>query len=79
MSNVKIELDHVGMNALLHDPGIQAELLRQGHAIQSRAGQNYTVKAVNMPSRSIVRVSAENAEGVRDNLGNNTLLKAVGK
>ncbi len=79
MSNIKIELDHAGMNTLLHDPSVQAELLRQGHAIQSRAGQNYTVKAVNMPSRSIVRVSAANAEGVRDNLRNNTLLKAVGK
>ena len=79
MSKVEIELDHDGMNALLHSPEIQAELMRHGKAIQSRAGANFKAVAVNMPSRSIVRVSAANADGVRDNLNNNTLLKAVGK
>lgn len=79
MSKVRIELNHGGMDALLHSDEIQTELLRQGQTVQRRAGDNYQAKAVHLSSRCIVRVSAKNAKGVKDNLENNTLLKAVGK
>lgn len=79
MSKLRIELNHEGMDTLLHSTEIQTELLKQGQAVQRRAGDNYQATALSLPSRCIVRVSAKNAKGVKDNLENNTLLKAVGK
>ena len=37
MARPKIILDHRGMNALLHDPGVQKELERRGEKVAAQA------------------------------------------
>ena len=74
---VKIEMNKAGMNELLHSPGIESALMKAGQTVQSRAGDNFGAFAVRMPSRSIVRVSAVNREGVKENRDTNVLLKSL--
>lgn len=48
-----------------------------GKTVQGRAGNNFRTFAFRMPSRSVVRVSAINAEGKKENADNNVLLKSL--
>lgn len=77
MSKVKIVLNSSGIRELLHSPGIEASLLSAGEKVQGRAGGNFGTRLVKMPTRSIVRVSAVNRDGVKENVDNNTLLKSL--
>lgn len=84
MSNVRIVLNRSGVKELLNSAEIQGYLNELGDAHQGRAnamsltpGAKYHAVAVKTPGRGIVRVSAANRAGVRDNLENNTLIKAM--
>lgn len=77
MSNVKVELNSAGIRELLHSTGIQSALMRVGQTVQGRAGANFGVTAVDMPTRSIVRVSAINREGMKENSEDNVLVKSL--
>ena len=84
MSNVRIVVNHTGVKELLNSVEIQGELMERGQSIASVAnsikqlpGARYHAVAVKTPGRGIVRASAANAEGVRDNWKNNTLIKAM--
>lgn len=84
MSKARIVLNGSGILALLNSSEIQGYLNELGDAHQGRAnamsltpGAKYHAVAVKTPGRGIVRVSAANQAGVRDNLKNNTLLKAM--
>nr|DAL58943.1 MAG TPA_asm: type I neck protein [Caudoviricetes sp.] len=84
MSKTRIVLDSAGVMALLNSAEIQGKLMELGDVMQSRAngmastpGAEYHAVAVKTPGRGIVRVSAANRAGVRDNLNNNTLIKAM--
>lgn len=78
MSNkVKIVMNRAGMKELLHSSEIESALMNVGNRVQSRAGENFGAFAVNMPSRSIVRVSAINYNGIKENSENNVLLKSL--
>lgn len=86
MSKTRIVLNGAGIMALLNSAEVQGALLQLGEGAQARAngmsttpGAKYHAVAVKTPGRGIVRVSAENREGVRDNLKNNTLIKALMK
>lgn len=85
MAKVKIVLNSSGVKELLNSPEIQGMLMEQGQRIQGsangmaqKAGAEFHAVPVQTPGRGIVRVSAANRQGVRDNLENNTLLKALG-
>lgn len=85
MAKVKIVLNSAGVKELLNSPEIQGMLMEQGQRIQGSAngmaqmdGAEFHAVPVQTPGRGIVRVSAANRQGVRDNLENNTLLKALG-
>lgn len=77
MSKVKIVMNREGMNEFLHSPGIKAALQEAAINVQSRAGSDYGIFPVDMPGRSIVRVSATNDTAMKDNSDNNTLLKSL--
>lgn len=77
MSNVKVELNSAGIRELLHSPGIQSALMQVGQTVQGRAGANFGAAAVDMPTRSIVRVSAINREGMKENSDDNVLVKSL--
>lgn len=78
MSNkAKIVLNSPGIRELLHSPGIESALLQAGQKVQGKAGANFGLRAISMPSRSIVRVGAINSGGVKENTDNNVLLKSL--
>lgn len=79
MADVRIELDHNGIQSLLKSGEVEETLMKLGGDIANRAGDGYQSFPVNMPTRTIVRVSATTKDARRDNFKNNTLLKAVGK
>ena len=74
---VKVELISPGIRELLHSPGIESALVEAGRNVQGRAGANFGVKSFSMPSRSVVRVSAINKDGIKENVDNNVLLKSL--
>ena len=73
MGNLKIELNKKAVGDLLHSQGLADVMLEAAHGIQQNAGNGYEV--VQKPTRAIVRPKTD--EAARDNLENNTLLKAV--
>lgn len=77
MAKVKITMNRAGLRELLHSPEIRAALQETGEAVQGRAGDNFGVFPFNMPTRSVVRVSAVNMAGQIENSDNNVLLKAL--
>lgn len=70
-------LNRSGINELLHSAGIEAALMSAAKKVQGRAGENFGAFAVRMPSRSIVRVSAINRAGMKENSDDNVLIKSL--
>lgn len=77
MANLKIELNSDGVRELLRSPAMAAECRAQAQAIAVRAGGGYSVSTYTGATRVNASVMTETAEAMRDNLKNNTLLKAV--
>lgn len=77
MSKMHIELNSAGINELLHSAELTAQLEQLGNAAADRAGENFAAEVLNMPTRSVVRVSAINKDGIIENSRDNTLLKAL--
>ena len=75
--NVKIVLNSAGINELLHSEEITAALMEASQAVQGRAGDDFEVVPVSMPTRNIVRVQSANARGEQRNRDENTLLKST--
>ena len=75
MNKFKFELDTKGVGELLKSEEMMRVLEVHAQSIASQAGEDYTSKV--MPTRAIAIVKPKNEAGERDNLENNTLLKAV--
>ena len=85
MSKVKFDLDLQGLNALMKSPEMQSVLQQTGDAVASRAtamasNAKAEYEAVTYPIRwiAVTNVRCANSEAIRENLKNNTLLKALG-
>lgn len=77
-TNIHIELNSDGIVELLKSDEIMAVLKEQGEAMLSRLGDGYAMNEYNKgKSRANVSVYAETQEAYKDNMNNNTLLKAV--
>ena len=77
MGKVQVELNSEGVRELLRSPEMAAICQAQAMAIAGRAGNGYSVSTYTGTSRVNASVMAETQEAIRDNLKNNTLLKAV--
>ena len=78
MSRVQVTLNTAAVRALLlQGDGIMAECGRQAEGIARRAGNGYACDPYAGKNRGNVRVTAESFAAKRDNLRNNTLLKAI--
>ena len=78
MSNkVKVELNSDGVRELLQSAEMAAICREQAQAIANRAGDGYSVSTYTGATRVNASVITETIEAMRDNLKNNTLLKAV--
>lgn len=72
----KFELNYAGVReCLLKSEFAKNAVMQHANAIALRAGQDYEV----VDAGSRVYVHPSNERGEKDNLENNTLLKAVGK
>ena len=78
MSKVKIELNLEGINEMMKSGPIQGAVLEAGQAVAAAAGEGYAAEVHQANWVAISNVYAETPEAKRDNLRNNTLLKALG-
>lgn len=76
---VKIELNLAGLNEVMKSEGTQQLLEKLGADVAGRAGTGYSSRVHLADYVAICNVYAETKEAKRDNLKNNTLLKAVGR
>lgn len=80
MSKVKFELNKQGVSELMKSQEMRAILRDYGNEAVSRLGSGYEATDSDTSSsvRAKVKVSATTYATRRDNLKNNTILKAVG-
>lgn len=78
MSKGKFVLDRAGVREMLKSAELQAECMKYAGEIAGRAGSGYEAQQRNYPERTGAAVKAVTGEAIRDNLKNNTLLKAAG-
>lgn len=77
MSKMKFNLNRSGVGSLLKSPEMQNVLTEHASAIRNRVGEGYEQDMFVGKNRANAMVSAETFEAKRDNMKNNTLLKAV--
>ena len=76
---LRIELNSAGVRELLKSPEIMQACRTQAQRIAGRAGDGYEISEYTGKKRVNVSVHAASEKAYKDNLKNNTLLKAVGK
>lgn len=74
----RIELNSEGVRDMLRSPEMMAVCKDLANQIATRAGTGYEVTTYTGKTRVNASVHAATDEANRDNLKNNTLLKAVG-
>ena len=77
MSKKKFELNRSGVAELLKGQEMQALLAEKASEIQSRCGDGYEHDVYVGKTRANAMVQATTYQAKRDNLKNNTILKAV--
>lgn len=77
MSNIKIELNSAGVRNLLRSGEITAVLSSEANSRASALGPGYSVNTYTGRNRANAEIVAETEEAIRDNLENNTLLRAI--
>ncbi|MEA4965387.1 MAG: hypothetical protein VB055_06160 [Oscillospiraceae bacterium] len=78
-SKVKVMLNRDAVRELLRSDPVESMCKELADGIASRAGGGYAVDTRKGKNRANATVSAASAAAARDNLKNNTLLKAMGK
>lgn len=78
MSKTKIVLNRKGVRELLKSQPMADACREQAEQVKARAGEGYEVQQQDYPERARYIITAETDEAKRDNLKNNTLLKALG-
>lgn len=78
MSSGKFELDRAGVRELLRSAEVKEACRERAQDVLNRAGDGYELDTYTGQNRVNAMAWAESSEARRDNLENNTLLKAVG-
>ena len=74
---MKIVLNSAGVREMLKSPEMQALLRERADEIAARAGTGYLTDVFVGKTRANASVFANDEETIRDNLNNDTLLKAL--
>jgi len=77
MPKTKIVLNSAGVRAMLQSPEMQALLSERAYEIAQRAGNGYETDVFVGKTRANASVFASTEDAMKDNMDNNTLLKAV--
>lgn len=78
MSNFKFELNLPGLNELMKSGEMQNYLLNAGNVVAKSAGEGYEAEVHLADYVAISNVYPTTFKSRRDNLNNNTLVKAIG-
>lgn len=73
----RIELDYAGIGQLMRGDGMKEAVSAQAREIAARAGSSYTSEAHKSSQRWNANVYPVGLDGWRDQLENNTLVKAL--
>lgn len=83
MSKFKLEINKEGLEALMKSPEMQAYLESKAQEVAARAGDGYeahlAIGTKAKLNRATAFVTTETEEAKKDNLENNTLLRALHK
>ena len=79
MSKLKIVLNSSEIRKFLKSQEVADCVLDTALEVAGRAGEGYSTDVYNASSRVISSVYAETAKAKKDNMKNNTLLKAVSR
>lgn len=77
MSKVRIELNRAGVRNLLRSSEIQTMLAEEANSRAAGLGPGYDVSVCVGRNRANARIAAETEEARRENLEDNTLLRAI--
>lgn len=77
MASLKFELNRSGVSQLLKSSEMQAVLTEKAQGIRERCGDGYETDTYVGKTRANAMVKAVSIKAKRDNMKNNTLLKAV--
>ncbi|MFS0967962.1 hypothetical protein ACFC3P_02400 [Enterococcus thailandicus] len=77
MAKTKFKLNHSGVGQLLKSAEMQNVLEEKATGIRNRAGEGYKQDTYVGKTRANAMVYADSYKAKRDNMKNNTLLKAV--
>ncbi|WEL48452.1 hypothetical protein P0G38_05125 [Enterococcus casseliflavus] len=77
MANMKFKLNRSGVASLMKSTAMQGVLEEKATAIRNRAGEGYKQDTFVGKTRANAMVYADTYQAKKDNLKNNTLLKAV--
>lgn len=77
MSNFEFELNSAGVASLLKSAEMQSVLEKRATAIKNRCGEGYEQDIYVGKNRANAMVRAETFKAKKENMENNTLLKAV--
>ena len=77
MAKYKFGLNRSGVRALLRSDEMKTMLKAKADAAAKACGDGYEAGSYVMPTRAVARVSAVSVQAKQENLGNNTILKAL--
>lgn len=77
MAKMKFKLNSDGVRELLKSQEMQSVLIEKATGIKNRCGEGYTQDVYVGKNRANAMVKAGTYQAKRDNLKNNTILKAV--
>ncbi len=78
MTNIKFVLNRAGVAELLKSKKMEDVLEAEARKIRNRCGEGYGIATGQTSQRAKATVGTRSIRGQRDNLKNNTLLKALG-
>lgn len=77
MSKTKIELNHSGIKTFLHSKAVAEDLKSRADRIADKLGNGYKSDFRHMGSRVIASVYADSNSARRQNMRENSIMKAV--
>ena len=77
LSNVRIELNYAGVGQLLKSGEVESFIKNIADSKASALGAGYASDSYKAGTRVVASVYTDSIEAAKDNLKNNTLLKAV--
>jgi hydroxymethylglutaryl-CoA reductase len=77
LSKIRVELNYAGVGELLKSQEIADTVKEVAEQVAARAGDGYATDVYQTGTRVIASVYTETEEAMKDNIENNTLLKAV--